>query len=165
MSKPNNFATPAMLQELRKKILREIREEEHPVSSHWIQFHSEATPAEKFGGTWVVDDDYAGRVLVGSGTGFTLGATGGEATHKLTVSELAEHGGHLLLNYGETVGAGGLQGKYLSTSALSSYGTDTWGWDEWAGTEAYPVRVMRGNSVPHNNMQPYKVVVVWKRIA
>lgn len=136
-----------------------------PVGKHWIQYQGESTPAALFGGTWEADTDYTGRVLVGSGTGYTLGATGGEETHILTVSELAEHGGHLLSNYGDTVGAGGLQGKYLSTSALSSYGTNTLGWDEWLGSEAYPVRITRGNSAPHNNMQPYKVVAVWKRMA
>ena len=78
MGKPNNFATPAMLQALREKILREIRDEEHPANSRWIQFYDEATPAERFGGTWVIDDDYAGRVLVGSGAEFSLGTTGGE---------------------------------------------------------------------------------------
>ena len=42
-------------------------------------------PSTFLGGTWTA---LTGRVLVGAGTDFPAGTTGGSATHKLTASEL-----------------------------------------------------------------------------
>ena len=79
---------------------------DRPVNAHHIQYNGEETPAARFGGTWQIDTDYTGRVLVGSGTGFTIGATGGEATHTLTIEEMPSHVHQLAFFEGEAGGLG-----------------------------------------------------------
>ncbi len=86
----------------------------------------------------------SGRVPVGQGGGYNVGSKGGEATHKLTVSEIPEH-------------------KHIAPFS-EAYGNDPWGlvskghygsnggrdFDNWW---AYTSPV--GGNQPHNNMQPY----------
>lgn len=85
-----------------------------------------------------------GRVPIGQGDGYQLGNTGGEVTHKLTVTEIPEH-------------------KHIAPFS-EAYGQDPWGlvskghygsnggrdYDNWW---AYTSPV--GGNQPHNNMQPY----------
>ena len=85
-----------------------------------------------------------GRVPIGQGDGYQLGNTGGESTHKLTVTEIPEH-------------------KHIAPFS-EAYGQDPWGlvskghygsnggrdYDNWW---AYTSPV--GGNQPHNNMQPY----------
>lgn len=86
----------------------------------------------------------SGCVPVGAGVGYSLGSSGGEATHTLTVTEIPEH-------------------KHIAPFS-EAYGNDPWGlvskghygsnggqdFDNWW---AYTSPV--GGSQPHNNMQPY----------
>lgn len=124
------------------------------VGMHHIQFSGEPTPAEIWGGTtWEIDTAYQGRVLVGSGGSYSLGATGGEETHPLTIEEMPNHS-HT--ENGEVVGyksGGGLDMNWVSEPA-GSFATST-------GYQTSTV----GSSQPHNNMPPYKVVNYWKRTA
>lgn len=121
-----------------------------PVGKHETQYSGEQTPAALYGGTWTVDTDYTGRVLVGSGTNFTLGATGGEATHTLTVEEIPAHTHNIAaaLNEG-SAGAGSVR-LASDSPPFGFYG------DRISST---------GGGQSHNNMQPYKVVAVWLRTA
>ena len=78
------------------------------------------------------------RVPVGTGTGYELGATGGEATHKLTVDEIPRHS-HTFDRAGidtDTDWIGGAGTAKIVSDTTSSIGSDQ----------------------PHNNMQPYTVV-------
>ena len=101
-------------------------------------------------GTWEQIKD---RFLLAAGTTYKAGATGGEATHKLTVSEIPSHK-HDTYEYASgrvgtaaSSGADGLQwGVHLS---------GTWTIDTGAV----------GGSAAHNNMPPYLSVYVWKRTA
>lgn len=142
-----NLATQKMLEELKNQIF----DEEHPVNSHAPQFEGEQEPAARKGwrGTWAIDTDYTGRVLVGSGTGFTLGATGGEATHTMTVEELVPHK-HFLIAQGYSV----QHGTSLITARL-----------DYEVNQNLDHISYTGGGNPFNIMQPYKVVAVWKRIA
>lgn len=79
------------------------------------------------------------RVPVGSGSGYELGTTGGEATHTLTVDEMPSHT-HSSQGYAMVNDSG-------DWSALISNGQAT--------TQTVNVT---GGSQPHNNMQPYTVV-------
>lgn len=72
----------------------------------------------------------ATRVPVGKGTGYELGATGGEESHTLTAAEMPSHN-HTINIYAGSGSAGG-----------SQYGTS----------------IIAGSDQPHNNMQPYTVV-------
>lgn len=140
---------------LSSALLATLRDYFLPVGSRVKQRKGEQTPAAKFGGTWVVDTDYTGRTEIGSGTeigsetDYELGATGGEATHTLTVEEIPPHS-HLYYTMtnsqvGSSVGA-----------PPRSNGT---------GTEVTSSTLSVGGGQSHNNMPPYKVVTVWKRTA
>ena len=123
-------------------------DEEHPVGDLYIQFDGTPTPAAKYGGTWVEDTTYTGLTLVGSGAGYTLGATGGEHTHTMTVEELVPHSHKVLAAGGGNDG----NASRLSNAVLNGESTD------WFVQST-------GGGQPFNIMQPYKVITIWKRTA
>lgn len=146
---------------------RLILENEYPVGGRpYIQFEGMQTPAQRWAGTsWEINTDYTGRVLVGSGAGYTLGATGGEETHTLSLNELTKHShGGIRINWND-------QNIPLSANSL----VDAEGRPIAAKTNTesahasidYPDQITQdsGSSTPFNIMQPYKVVAVWKRTA
>ena len=60
----------------------------YPVGAVYISF-TETDPGQIFGGTWEPLNE--GRVLIGANSTYTVGSTGGESTHKLTVNEMPSH--------------------------------------------------------------------------
>ena len=119
----------------------------YPVGSIIIRDDSEDM-SNFLGFTW--EKVFAGRVLVGLDTTQiefnTIGKTGGEKTHKLTVSEMPSHnhpGGERYTNE-----AGGYARLYLGADGTKLDNAGKTGGDQ-----------------PHNNLQPYQVVAYWKRIA
>lgn len=99
------------------------------------------------GFTW--ERTAVGKVLVGidsTDTDFnTIGKTGGEKTHTLTVGEMPKHSHSALV--------GGDGDKYASPFVTN-------------GNNLYYVPTNEaGNNQAHNNLQPYQVVAYWKRIA
>lgn len=126
-----------------------------PVNTRWIQYNGESTPGTLFGGTWTTDTDYTGRTLIGSGTGYSLGATGGSAnavvvTHRHTAKIMAGDGG--VKSDGNTLQRG-YQGTGRDVYAYNSHYDGT---DEYFIDEA-------GESGVNKNLPPYKVVTIWKR--
>lgn len=119
-----------------------------PVGSIYISVVN-INPSEYFGGTWQVFG--TGRCLVGidtSQTEFnTIEKTGGEATHKLTIEEMPSH--NHLINFDQIWGWGGTTS--LATTSGGPYAGGGY------------VRDTGGNQ-PHNNLQPYITVYMWKRI-
>ena len=122
----------------------------YPVGSIYLSVSS-TSPETLFGGTWV---KLQNRFLLGAGSSYTLGATGGEATHKLTEAEMPAHthlGGHINVSMlGQTGGANWptLMSRAIDdTTAYNNHTTST------------------GSSTAHNNMPPYLVVNMWKRTA
>jgi microcystin-dependent protein len=118
-----------------------------------------------YGGTGNTDfalPNLNGRVPIGpgtstSGTSFTLGQTGGEETHTLTVNELPAHAHGFSLGASTTIAtdAQPSAARVLSTSALgdrqfTSLAPNT---TLAAGTSA-----AAGGGQPHNNMQPYLAI-------
>jgi len=101
-----------------------------------------------FGGTWEVYG--VGRVLVAKSTDTefdTIGKTGGEKAHILTVAEMPTHKHTVSINYTGT-----------STELRSLTG----------GGDAYPGTVdtsSTGSGTAHNNLQPYIVVYRYRRIS
>lgn len=119
-----------------------------PVGSIYISVVN-INPSEYFGGTWQVFG--TGRCLVGidtSQTEFnTIEKTGGEATHKLTIEEMPSH--NHTINFDQIWGWGGTTS--LATTSGGPYPGGGY------------VRDTGGNQ-PHNNLQPYITVYMWKRI-
>lgn len=95
------------------------------------------------GGVWTKLTD---RFLVGAGNAYALGATGGEATHTLSLAEMPKHG-HSLNAYAS--GSGGNGGGVIA-------------YNNNAGGAQY-VAYDQGGGVAHNNMPPYKAVYMWQR--
>lgn len=114
----------------------------YPIGSLYLSVN-ETSPETLFGGKWEQIQD---RFLLASGTR-EIGSTGGEESHTLTVNEMPTHTHELkttLYEVGEATG---------STVSITSLGTD----DLYSTTEV-------GGGKPHNNMPPYLVVNIWKRI-
>lgn len=133
----------------------------YPVGSIYMSVSS-TSPAVLFGGgTW---EQLKNRFLIGCGDSYSAGATGGSATHTLSVAEMPTHGNHLY-GSGDWIGQGASGGKYLNTDAnMSSYGSSGRGWN-LSSNEAYPAGYTTGGGQAHNNMPPYLAVYMWKRTA
>lgn len=104
------------------------------------------SPATFIGGTWTA---LTGRVLVGAGTDFAAGTTGGEAKHTLTVAEMPAH------KHPSTT-PNLLQNRVTETGG-TNYGFITDG--SWADSGS------AGGGAAHENMPPYRSVYMWERTA
>lgn len=118
-------------------------------------------PGTLFGfGTWQRIQD---RFLLAAGSTYAAGATGGEATHTLTVDEMPSH------NHITEYSTDG--GKTYATTTMgkdgSSIGNHYFGGSTSVTAFAsFIVRVgYSGGSAAHNNMPPYLAVYVWQRTA
>ena len=118
----------------------------YPVGSIYMSINS-TNPSNLFGGTW---EQLKDRFLLACGDTYKNGETGGEATHTLTIDEMPRHNHKLLSNTPK--------GSSDTISILSVYqGSD----DNAAVNHSNSV----GGSKAHNNMPPYLVVYMWKRIS
>lgn len=119
----------------------------YPVGSIYLSVNS-TSPSTLFGGTWEQIKD---TFLLGSGDDYTLGDTGGEATHTLTVDEMPSHNHECEYEY--PFNPGGL-GVYVPASNANSP----------TGLNSKVIK-STGGSQAHNNMPPYLVVSIWKRVS
>ena len=115
----------------------------YPVGSIYMSV-ANVSPASFLGGTWQQIKD---TFLLSAGDTYTAGATGGEATHTLTETEMPSHTHNVSTHM---IGSGG-DGWYIA----HDYG-------EQNGTLA---TLSAGSGQAHNNMPPYLVVYVWQRTA
>jgi hypothetical protein len=151
-------AIAAAVQSVTATVLTQAKLDAHPVGSYYFSDDS-TSPATLFGGTWAALDP--GRVLLSQGTytdsngsvTYTAGTTGGERLHQLTVGELAKftptfvHGPDGL----------NMEGDFAEVPSLTSGGGS---WHNCCRSAFNSV----GNDKPHNNIQPYMAVYVWKRV-
>lgn len=124
----------------------------YPVGSIYMSVNS-TSPAKLFGGTWEQIKD---TFLLGSGSTYTAGDTGGEAEHVLTYDELPKQGFRIphvayyddtTMNLGWTASRTGMGREGAANTVENT------GWHNMS----------LGGSCPHNNMPPYLVVYMWKR--
>lgn len=135
----------------------DLLEKVYPVGSIYMSANS-VNPQYLFGGTWTPVQD---RFLLGAGTTYSAGATGGEAAHKLTVNELPAHSHGLAANVEFTV-----SGTSPAGTGISGIHGDTSGWGDYGGADWYRLSVKNsGGNASHNNMPPYLVVYIWRRTA
>ena len=133
-----------------------IKNNIYPVGSIYMSVNS-VDPSALFGGTW--EQVSQGRVIVGAGSndGYTFTVDSyesqtlnsksnplGEYSHKLTINEMPEHS-H---SYNT------ISGQSKMESGEGSVGT----------TEEGRTGVAGGNA-EHNNIQPYMVAYIWKRVS
>lgn len=114
----------------------------YPVGSIYMSTVN-TSPASFLGGTWEQIQD---RFLLGAGSSYSAGSTGGEATHKLTINEIPSH------NHGTWL--------EITTVASSLYLQRGTTHGDVAQNTTYT-----GGGGAHNNMPPYLAVYMWKRIA
>lgn len=119
----------------------------YPVGSIYMSVNS-TNPRTLFGGTWTQLKD---RFLLGAGSTYTNGSTGGEASHTLTVNEMPSHSHPQYV----TVSSGG------SLSANCDYDSYSSGKARKSAQNVSTGTTGGGNS--HNNMPPYLVVYMWQR--
>ena len=124
------------------------------------------------GGTW---EELSGRFLLGAGSTYTAGNTGGEATHQLTRDELPKVTGSIYAGSGNVGAESGGYGAFRSASGAFStrtdmqYGRPKSGYEgsfpagDFQYGQAY-VDMSFGNNQAHNNMPPYLVIYMWKRV-
>lgn len=107
---------------------------------------SSTSPAIRFGGTWTQIKD---RFILAAGDTYAAGTTGGEATHKLTEAEMPIHNHN------------------LGVTSAGNFGTSRLCSSDGAGLnmEPNPATATAGSSQPHNNMPPYHVAYVWRKIS
>ena len=128
-------------------IVVEVLKKAYPIGSVYINASNSTNPASLLGfGTWVAFG--AGKVMVGLDAGDTsfdtVGETGGEKTHTLTVAEMPSHSHTTTLRWGGTLGADG-----INDNSARMYGGTT---DTTTFTTG-----SAGSGGSHNNLQPYIV--------
>lgn len=158
----------------------------YPVGSIYMSVNS-TSPATLFGGTWQQIQD---RFLLSAGSTYTAGDTGGEAEHTLTLNESPAHThtrgtmditGMIRCGSEYDKGNSSYDAYGVSGAFFFRTGTDNeWGSTTSASSGNYDaVRNVnfkaskswtgetdsKGGSQAHNNMPPYLVVYMWKRIA
>ena len=119
----------------------------YPVNSFYVAY-SHTSPAELFGGTWTRISE---RFLYAAPATGTIGATAGEKTHKLTVSEIPSHAHDIRWGWGAGDGS-----VYDSAWAQTNGNKPK---TPWGGT------MTAGGGAAHNNMPPYVYVSIWRRTA
>lgn len=118
---------------------------EWPVGSIYMSTKS-TDPSTFLGGTWTA---LTGRFLVGAGTDYPAGTTGGEATHTLTVAEMPAH-----------------KHPLTTPNLLQNHVTETGGTDYGFITDgSWTDSGSAGGGAAHENMPPYRSVYMWERTA
>lgn len=120
----------------------------YPVGSIYLSTNN-ASPASLFGGTW---EQLKDRFLLGAGSTYSAGSTGGKATHTLTVNEMPKHA-HQFIDYW-TVGAASGTGRQAVKFNNNDHSAESGGLSTSSS----------GGGQAHNNMPPYLAVYMWKRI-
>lgn len=120
----------------------------YPVGSIYMSTNN-VSPQTFFGGTWERIQD---RFLLAAGSTYSAGATGGSATHTLTVNEIPNHY-HVLRVATTTTTASDAAWRANGVKAYSSQQVES---------PTDNIKEMGGNAA-HNNMPPYLAVYMWKR--
>lgn len=124
----------------------------YPVGSIYMSTNS-TSPATLIGGAWTQVKD---MFLLGAGSSYAVGDTGGEVKHTLTISEMPSH-------------AHPLQGCLDGTSAAISNIGNRWEQNMSAKSSSSWFQdgfvLSTGGNAAHNNMPPYYTVYIWCRTA
>lgn len=144
-----------------------------PVGAIYMSYTS-TSPASFIGGSWT---QIKGRFLLAAGSGYTATNTGGEATHTLTVDEIAKH------NHGMWVYSNNSTPTYKMGLMVDALGSREYVMGVGNESSTKTIRVNKlvgsrnqdneserpidytGESTAHNNMPPYLVVYIWRRTA
>ena len=115
-----------------------------PVGAIYISAQ-DTSPSQLFGGVW---EKIEGVFLLGSSSSYTNGSIGGEETHTLSLEEIPSHSheySHITIGSSGGGSTTGLLGNKLNSETTQTGSI--------------------GSSSPHNNMPPFLVVYIWKRVS
>lgn len=140
-----------------------------PVGSIYLSVNT-INPSTYFGGTW---ERIKGRFLLGADdSSYTINNTGGEANVTLSVNQIPSHnhgawlnngGGH---NHAFWFGGGANSGNGNQIPVANSrWGQDYAGQTDGSHDHGGVTVDYKGGGQSHNNMPPYLVVYMWKRIS
>ena len=160
----------------KKEVINEI----YPVGSIYMSTEDDTVEKvqSKFGGEW---EKYSqGRTLIGEGTGtdsnglvqtFTNGSMGGEYTHKLTIAEMPSHthtqNPHMhRVGFDEGTTRIGLTGGSAEPSSSMYISGYTHGGRAYTMITDYVTSINNntGGNGAHNNIEPYVVTYMYRRI-
>lgn len=136
----------------------------YPVGSIYMSVNN-VNPETLFGGKW---EQLKDRFLLGAGDSYGIGTTGGEASHILTIKEMPSHT-HVQNPHSHGARAKGFNG----TSNTNGYymlrrNRDDDSYDSIDPSAALSTTATNqntGEDASHNNMPPYLVVNMWKRVS
>lgn len=136
----------------------------YPVGSIYISVNS-VNPSVLFGGTWEQIQD---SFLLGAGSTYSAGSTGGEANHTLTQAEIPNYAiGNLAtlvpINHGNWAN-GGIVATNMGQTSTTKYGLKENGNIMTSGIQYSYMIYSNGGGKPHNTMPPYLAVYIWKRV-
>ena len=133
----------------------------YPVGSIYISY-SATDPSTLFGGSWTPIRD---RFLIGAGSSYSLGRTGGEEEVTLDEDQMPSHshafnvdGYPIVYCNGSITRRNVKQGTGTQVSNVVT-ATEAMGKYTWDSTSR------AGGGRPHNNMPPYIAVYMWRRTA
>ena len=146
----------------------------YPVGSIYMSTGS-TSPASLFGGTW---EQLKDRFLLGGGGSYALGATDGEANHTLTTNEMPSHrhglsstnAGSWCDDYdwvkplGNNGGGGANKSGAVAEMCINTGMGQRYVESYDASYSGHIMQAIGGGSA-HNNMPPYLVVNMWKRVS
>ena len=135
-----------------------------PVGGVYISIASTDPSSIWAGTTW---ERFAkGRTLVGLDSGDsnfdTIGQTGGEKTHTLTTNEIPAHG-HGMAHTHSYTGPNTASWKTGTNGTAHKWCTSTG--SKTSGGASKTTTDNAGSGAAHNNLQPYIVVYMWKRVS
>lgn len=122
----------------------------YPVGSIYMSTYA-TSPASIVGGQW---EQVQGRFLLGSSNDYPVLSTGGEEEHKITLNEMPSHS-HPYTSDKKYTNA------YLGGTAYRI----AWANKRDDDPTTNATTGLRGGSEPHNNMPPYLVVNIWRRVS
>lgn len=130
----------------------------YPIGSIYMSVN-DVDPSVLFGGSW--ERIGQGRTLIGEGTGvdanntsktFTNAETNGEYTHTLSTTEMPSHSHRVSSGWSSAAGTDRITFGQVSGQYQQSGVGGTWFIENTGGGQA------------HNNLPPYLVVYIWKRV-
>ena len=131
---------------------KEILEKVYPIGTYyWSQ--NNVSPEKLFGGKW---EQIYGKFLFSSDSNHSVGSTGGEEKHILTINEMPSHNHGYDRFYCNTYHYNGTESNEYRLPCNSNYNTNWWQSSTTNST---------GNGAAHNNMPPYITANCWKRIS
>lgn len=166
------YVYPGMSPQAIQDLITYIYDTTYPVGSYYETTDTTFNPNENFVGEWELETE--GLVHVSSGSNYAVSDNakdGGEATHTLTITEMPNHnhGGNTGVGYTTFMRLVAAVGTSASSNHMAGRGSASYvdkqnTYDFPSGNHYHGITAQGGGSA-HNNMQPYKIVNRWHRIA